>query len=190
MLANPWRYAVVLLLLCALLQWWPQGHELFAFKRHAILDGQWWRLITAPLLHTNGWHLLLNGGGLLLALGFRPHQEPPWRPWLELAALSLLSSLLLLWLFPDIEWFVGLSGPLHGLLLLSLWHGRHEAPWLHLIAAAVVIIKVGHEWFVGGSSVSAALIDAPVLIEGHLCGALVAIFWILIVSAAQRLFRR
>jgi rhomboid protease GluP len=45
------------------------GRVLFAFGgkyREAIIEGQWWRLITAGFLHGGMWHILMNSYGLFI----------------------------------------------------------------------------------------------------------------------------
>lgn len=169
-----WRIAALLLLLCGLLQLWPAADHWLAWQPQLVADQQWWRLFSAVLVHTNGWHLLLNAAGLLLCLAFRDPREPLWQPWLELLLITLLSSLLLL-LWPQVGRWVGLSGPLHGWLLLCLWSGRRQAPLIHLLAAVIVIGKVISEQLWGGNSATASLIEARVLVEGHAAGVVAAL---------------
>lgn len=169
-----WLFAALLLLLCGLLQLWPAADSWLAWQPQLVADQQWWRVLSAVLVHTNGWHLLLNGAGLLLCLAFRDPQDPLWQPWLELLLITVLSSLLLL-LWPQVGRWVGLSGPLHGWLLLCLWSGRRQAPLIHLLAALVVVAKVVSEQLWGGSNATASLIEARVLVEGHAAGVVAAL---------------
>ena len=53
------------------------GRVLFAFGakyREAILEGQWWRLITAGFLHGGMWHILMNSYALFI-VGSQVEQE-------------------------------------------------------------------------------------------------------------------
>lgn len=69
---GPYWLALSVSLLCALLYvgglFTPSIDNLLAYRRSAISDGQWWRLITGNLLHTNHWHLLMNLAGLWVLL--------------------------------------------------------------------------------------------------------------------------
>src|ERR1700745_2647345 len=76
-------YGVALLLGCALLLA-PElagagGRLLLRYDRDAIIDGQWWRLLTAHVVHLDLEHATLNGLGLallwaLFARDYRPRQ--------------------------------------------------------------------------------------------------------------------
>lgn len=53
------------------------GRVLFAFGakyREAILEGQWWRFITAGFLHGGIWHIVMNSYGLFI-VGSHAEQE-------------------------------------------------------------------------------------------------------------------
>lgn len=73
-----------------------------------------WTLLTAPLAHLHGPHLVVNLLALAalacLAYGTRARK----RVWLA-AALAWPLGLLALGAWPDLPRYVGLSGPLHGL---------------------------------------------------------------------------
>ena len=56
----------LLLTLCVLLAcvFEPASGEWLAYDRYAIEGFETWRLLTANIVHTNGWHALLNLAGL------------------------------------------------------------------------------------------------------------------------------
>ncbi|MCG8438810.1 MAG: rhombosortase, partial [Pseudomonadales bacterium] len=107
------------------------GHEWanpwLEFDRAAIEQGQVWRIVTCHLVHLNVWHLLLNLAGLLLCGVFFEDLLDRWRFWGWLGFCSLVAGLALYGLDSQLRYYVGLSGILHGLLVLCLllgWRGN------------------------------------------------------------------
>ena len=108
-----------------------QEHTLpvLEFSRNAIEQGEWWRLITGNLMHSNHWHLLLNLGGLLLATLLVGHLFS-WQHFLALfISNGLMVGVLIYYFNPDITYYVGLSGYSHGLFiygaLLGIYHSYY-----------------------------------------------------------------
>lgn len=77
--------AVVLVLL-----WFTgeAGRDLLRYERTAVLQGQYWRLLTGHLVHYSGQHLLLNGVGLALIAALFP-RDYSLRGWLLILASSI-----------------------------------------------------------------------------------------------------
>jgi rhomboid family GlyGly-CTERM serine protease len=121
-------------------------------------------------VHYSGQHLLLNGVGLALIAALFP-RDYSLRGWLLILASSILTiDLGFVFLEPQIEWYVGLSGVLHGALAagaVSWW--RHESKPLALGLIAVLLGKLAWEQWHGALPLSA---DMPVVVDAHLYGAL------------------
>lgn len=76
---------------------------------------------------------------------------------------------------PDLIWYAGLSGALHGIFAWGACvdiKEKMKSGWLLLIGLA---IKVGYEQIDGSSEQVANLIDAKVAVDAHLFGALTGI---------------
>lgn len=163
----PVSVAVVLALL------WMAGDTVLAslrYERSAIAHGEPWRLITGNLVHANGRHLLLNLAGLgLVALLFPG--EYPWRQWMAIAiACAVAIAAGLWWGNPEVEWYVGSSGVLHGLLAagaIAWWRSRMRG--LATLLMAILVAKLLGEHGFGAVGWSG---DLPVIIDAHLYGAL------------------
>ena len=142
------------------------------YDRTAILDGEWWRLISGNLVHLGWTHLLLNLAGLILVwLLF--HHTLNTRNWIVVTLSSALAVGGGLLLFdPDLQWYVGLSGALHGLfaagIVAALFSGK-RAEWLLLI---LFVAKLTWEQTVGSLPGTAELAGGPVIVDAHLYGAI------------------
>ncbi|MFQ3237702.1 MAG: rhomboid family GlyGly-CTERM serine protease [Paraglaciecola sp.] len=162
-----------IIVLCTLLYFFePTSNQWLAFDRSQLAEHQWWRLLTANFLHTNLNHLLLNFAGVLLlwALHGEYYRTTPYLLIFIFCALG--SSIGIYFFAPRLDWYVGLSGALHGVFLWGAFqdiqHKRHSG-WLLILA---VWFKIIHEQYSGASAEIATLINATVAIEAHLYGAL------------------
>lgn len=161
------------------------------FERAAILHGDLWRLLTGNLVHLGPGHLALNLAGLALVAALAREVMPPTRVALTLLGAMLGVGLGLLWFAPDVGWYVGLSGALHGLLawtaceLLVRIHTR----WLGALLTTMLVIKLAHELTVGPFAATAALAGGPVIVEAHLYGALGGVFAGLLARGVARVRR-
>lgn len=135
--------------------------------------GQWWRIITSQFVHVGFNHALLNiAGYLIISAAFREDVTP------KEEAIALLLSALgvglgIYLLSDDIQWYVGLSGAIYGLLVHNLIIGWRRSTILSLFFAVFLVGKFIHEqWISGPDTVTAAFIGAQVAIDSHLYGAI------------------
>jgi rhomboid family GlyGly-CTERM serine protease len=165
-------YGAALLITLALLLLPAVGGEAWRvacrYDRVALQAGEWWRLLSAHAVHLGRQHLLYNAAGFtLLWLMF----ARSWRPaqWLGIVLLTMLSIDAGLWLLsPEVQWYVGASGVLHGVWAAgawSEWRGRRALHWLPALLLAAKLISEqwqGESLIVGGM---------PVVLAAHLYGA-------------------
>ena len=145
------------------------GRELLRYDRAALAAGQYWRLLSAHLVHLDLRHALLNclGLALLWALFARNYSAKAW------VAIVLASRAAIdagLWLTDStVRWYVGSSGALHGVMaagvLAHLRTGERDG-W---ILAAALVVKLLYEQWVGALPLSGR---DPVVVDAHLYGVL------------------
>jgi rhomboid family GlyGly-CTERM serine protease len=138
------------------------------YQRAEVLDGELWRLLSAHFVHLGAAHLALNLAGLALVWWLVGRSAGP-RSWsIVLAATALSTTLGLLAFAPELAWYVGLSGMLHGMLVAGALLG----PRRDLLIVGVVAIKIGWEQWMGPSADTTALIGGAVIVDAHLYGAI------------------
>ena len=145
---------------------------LWRYDRIEILQGQWWRLWSGHLIHLNWAHLWLNLGAWML-LWLYARNTVSLRLWAAGFALcATTASLCMLWWHPQISWYVGLSGVLHGLAVIiavRLWLVRHDHTAVLLLLG--LSLKLVWEQLSGALPSSTDLIAGRVVTEAHLYGA-------------------
>ncbi len=143
--ALRWHILALTLLMLVLGLWHESVNPWLEYSREAIADGQLWRLASGHLVHMNLWHTLLNLSGFLLCWFFFPDLLTRRRLWIWLLVSIPLVSAAFWFIDTDLEGYVGLSGILHGLLVMCLLAGFSGHPKLHGLLLAVVIARLTWE---------------------------------------------
>ena len=164
--------------------------NLLRYDREGILHGQWWRLVSGNLVHLGWPHLLLNLAGLILVwLLFR--QTLTTRSWIVVTVASAFAvGVGLLSFDPALEWYVGLSGVLHGLFaagVIAGLFGGNRGDWLLL---ALIVVKIIWEQLVGTMPGTAEIAGGTVIVDAHLYGAIGGAVTALLIIVVQRRVHR
>lgn len=174
-----WQFAAAVSIVSLLLLLWPEATDLLKWERDTLARGQAWRWMSAHLAHLGLMHCLSNLLGLLLICGSVWDElglAEAFALWLWTAAGT---SLLLWWCSPDIRWYVGLSGVLHG-----LWAGCALA-WFERTGdrlASVALVLLGIKLLVPLQTLNAM----PVVTVAHAYGALCGLLWAVLRSVQRR----
>jgi rhomboid family GlyGly-CTERM serine protease len=166
-------YGWALLAACALLALIELGGEplrhALSYQRTAIAGGEWWRLLSAHFVHLDAGHALLNGLGLVLMWALFARDYSPLR-WLAIYLTSSLAISAGLWVLnPEVDWYVGASGALHGVMAAgTLAHLRRRDldGW---ILAGFIVVKLSYEQIAGSMPFAGA---ANTIVDAHLYGAI------------------
>ena len=164
----------------------PETNSLFRYQAIEVYQGEWWRLFTANLCHSNWNHWLLNIAGFwMMDIFYRPVLSQKTRAYLMLFCM-IINVLLLHW-FVDLTWYVGLSGALHGYLVggaLLSWKSAIKINFIIIVIVTVKLIVELH-WHINETTES--LIGANVVEESHAFGAISAILFCLLFWLKQKL---
>ena len=173
LLTSGWFNLSILLIILLTQALEPISGDFLGFRREEISNGEFWRLFTGQLVHTNLNHALLNGSGLLLImLSFQYEQNYKFDiPCFLLCALFV--GLGIYFFVPTIGWYKGLSGILHGYFIYYLFASIRSTPKMAIAALIVITGKVVWEQtpFADLSSTE-DLIESRIAIESHLSGAI------------------
>jgi len=183
--ARAWRAPLALALMLVAFQVFAElAGEALPYDRAAILDrGEYWRLFTAHFYHYDLTHLAWNLAGLAL-VAWLFVREYDLRGWMAILVASTFAvDLGFLVLEPQLEWYVGFSGVLHGLMAAGLcaWLWRKPDAVTALVAV-LFALKLGWEHFAGALPFTASTLAIPVIHEAHTYGAIggtVAAAWLL-----------
>lgn len=161
--------AIVIVAL-ALLVSGDSGREWLRFDRTGIAAGEAWRLLTGHLVHLGVTHALLNLVGLAL-VWFLVGRSFSARQWLWIITGSVAAIDVGLWFGnPSLEWYVGLSGLLHGMLAAGIVAGLAARSGEAVVLAVVVVGKLAWEQFAGPLPGSEATSGGAVIVDAHLYG--------------------
>ncbi len=145
---------------------------LLRYEQTAIQQGEWWRLVTANLTHLGWSHTLLNLLGLALIWGLFA-QTYPSLIWSAIMLVSGLGVTLGLLIFnPHIEWYVGLSGLLHGLFVAGVVGSIRQGHKREILLLIAIAAKLTWEQFSGPLPGTAEMANGPVVVDSHLYGAI------------------
>lgn len=138
-------------LLLALLQLAAQpARAVLRYERGSIAAGEAWRLLSGNLVHADAAHLGWNLLGLVIVVVL-VGGELSARRWLLVTLASALAVGAGLYLLsPTVEWYLGFSGVLHGLLLAGLFaQWQRSRSVTTLAVAGLLVAKLVYEQVVG-----------------------------------------
>ena len=151
------------------------GPEYFRFERDWVDDLQLWRLFTAHWIHVGWMHLLMNALGLIVCVSIA---SPNWsiQRWLlQCLSMALGISILFTLQNPELHWYVGFSGVLFGLYFLAAVDLYARDRLIALLMGGAIVGKVVLEQYTGFEVTSSELIGAPVIVDAHFYGLMLAI---------------
>jgi len=149
-----------------------EGREWLRWDRGALANGQLWRAVTGHFVHLSWSHFLLNLGAFFLVWMIVGDRLAP-RIWVLVIAVCVAGMGLGFWFMAhELQWYVGMSGLLHGLLMAGLIVGIRSFPTESLLIGSFVMTKLIFEQFSGPLPGSESVSGGAVIVDAHLYGAL------------------
>ncbi len=148
----------------------PQSSLWLAYDRGLVESGQWWRLITANLVHLGGWHTLMNLASLwLISFIFHPLLKPGY--WIAWVLLLYFTNILAMHLWtPHIIHYVGMSGALYGLIAACATAELRLGVKLSGLLLIIVGVKIFLPQIIGVESEYDQFLGGAVVEESHIIG--------------------
>jgi len=149
------------------------GRLLLRYDRTALAAGQWWRLLTAHLVHLDLRHALLNCLGLALMWALFARDYSPWG-WSAILLGAVVGVDAGLWLADStVLWYVGSSGVLHGVMAAGALAKARRGEMEGGVLVALLAGKLAYEHWVGALPFAGT--DVVVVVDAHLYGVLGAL---------------
>lgn len=165
--------AVVISVISVAIQLFPQSlRYIVRYDHAAIAEGELWRIITGHLAHLGWNHLAMNVAGLWLVTCVFAPPGKPWSWTAEMFVTAMLTSAGLYFFSPQLSFYVGLSGTLHGIILIGALRWIQQSDWMGLLVLIIVAAKIGWEQLFGALPLSQQMAGGPVAVDSHLWGAL------------------
>lgn len=147
------------------------GREALRYERDALEAGEVWRLLTGHLVHLGWAHLWMNLAalGLIRLLVADAFSAADWIGASVASALGIGLGLYVL--SPEVDWYVGLSGVLHGLIAAAALVLLRTHTVLAALLGGGVLVKLLLEQAAGPLPLSESTAGGDVITDAHLYGA-------------------
>ena len=138
-----------------------------------VSNGQYWRLLTANLVHFGWAHTFMNVAALILCTLALLSEISPLKYLCLLMVCGLTVGIGIYCFNPEYQPYAGLSGAIHGLIVAGILLTRDYPLWVRIVAGVILIGKLINE---NNSYYEAndlqMLIDVKIAVESHLYGAI------------------
>ncbi len=146
--------------------------DLGRYDRGGLMRGEYWRLVSGHLVHLSWGHVWLNLAALVV-MAFLFDGLMSARDWIIATAVSALAiDAGLFFLEPEVAWYVGLSGSLHGITVVGAVAMLRAQPRIATVLLIGVAAKLAWEQTSGPIPLSEATSGGAVLVDAHLYGAI------------------
>jgi rhomboid family GlyGly-CTERM serine protease len=161
----------------------------FRFDRHLIDQGHYWLLLSGHLVHLNWSHWGLNMAGLLIVAVFFSAYGRVLEWLFVLVFTGIVTGVGLYWFNPELIWYVGLSGVLHGLFIYGAVREVRYYPFSGYVLLLLLVGKLFWEYMNGPLPGSEEMTGGHVVVAAHLYGAIGGFVAVLLTRATHLLYK-
>lgn len=159
---------------------------LLRYDRGGIADLELHRLLTGHFVHLGASHFLLNAVGLVLVAVLVGPGLTAVAWWFVIVMSAVVIDVSFWLLRPTLDWYVGLSGVLHGMLVAgacAAFRARRVESTVILVA---LMAKLVYEQIAGPLPGSELSSGGSVVVDSHLYGAIGGAMAIAILAGFKR----
>tara|TARA_B100001094_G_C18194204_1_gene809455 strand:- start:2740 stop:3483 length:744 start_codon:yes stop_codon:yes gene_type:complete len=167
-----WQFFLLLALCSCVATFYSSSMELQYNQLILAQNQDLFRIFTSHLAHTNTMHYTMNMVGLLLIGLLHSHYYKVWQWLISYMILSFVITVGLYKFDHDVEVYLGLSGILHGFLMIGCMTDTLRGLKSGTVLLICVIIKITYEQMMPPNYDLEELIQANVAINAHLMGAI------------------
>ncbi|ATF08716.1 rhombosortase [Candidatus Enterovibrio altilux] len=150
---------------------------MIVWDRVEIETGQWWRIVTGNITHTNEMHLAMNLAALVILTLLHRRYYDVRSLMIMMWCMMVVIGIAMFW--SPFAWYAGLSGVLYGLFVWGVINDiKNKIPlgWMLLMGT---IFKLIHEAYIGKNFITAELIGAEIAYQAHWAGAIIGVLFAL-----------
>lgn len=149
-----------------------EANLLLRYENSVFQNGEWWRLFSGHFVH-NGWtHLLLNLAGIWILYLLFPRLFSPFALSITIPLLAFGASIGLFLFSPDVSWYVGLSGVIHGLIIMGALLCFSSNTKLSIVLLVGVTAKLFLEQVFPDTLMMNHIVNGRIIFDAHLYGAI------------------
>ena len=146
-------------------------NPMLEYNRIRFIEGEYWRVLSGHFVHLSWYHWFMNMAGILLIAWVLPPTSHPLTETGLSISLAFGVGFGLYWIAPDLIYYVGLSGLLHGLFVTAIWRSPYYSLVIRLSVLALVIAKMVWEFSIWYDPLAQAdQLGGRVEIRAHLIG--------------------
>lgn len=145
--------------------------DVWRYDRSQVGQGAYWLVMSGNLVHLNWSHWGLNIAGLAIVAFFFSAYASLWQWLLVMSVSAIFVGTGISWLNLEIQYYVGLSGVLHGLFIFGALREIRVYPLSGYVLLFVLLAKLAWELINGALPGSEDFTGGLVLTDAHLYGA-------------------
>ena len=150
-----------------------------SLRPEAIKEGEVWRLVTGNLVHFGWAHTLMNVAAFLLCSFALLAQQTPQKFIALFIWCCVVVGLGIYYLNPEYLTYAGLSGTIHGLIVVGLAQSLTHPLWIRLGALALLIAKLWQEHSPNYVATDLqTLVPVAIATDAHFYGAIAGIAFV------------